>query len=64
MRKKMNDKLALHRETLQTLTRLDMSAVAGGQTGTICSNPTATCDTCVGPSCRAGGTTTSANCTC
>jgi hypothetical protein len=55
MRKKMNDKLALNRETLHTLTRLDMSAVAGGQTGSICSNPTLT-DTCVGPSCN-GGTT-------
>jgi hypothetical protein len=52
MRKKMNDKLALNRETLRTLTKLDMAGVAGGQTGTICSNVTDTCETCYGPSCR------------
>lgn len=57
MRKKMNDKLALNRETLRTLDHLNMAGIAGGQTGTICSNVTDTCETCVGPSCK-GGTTT------
>jgi ribonucleotide monophosphatase NagD (HAD superfamily) len=57
VRKKMNDKLALNRETVRTLTRLDMSGVAGGQTGFICSNPSDSCDTCYGPSCGGGATT-------
>jgi len=60
MRKQMNDKLSLNRETLRTLTGLDMSGIVGGQTGTLCSNVTDTCDTCFGPSCR--GTATSACC--
>jgi hypothetical protein len=55
MRKKMNDKLALNRETVRTLTQLDMTGIAGGQTGTGCSNITDTCETCFGPSCRTGG---------
>lgn len=64
MRKKMSDKLALNRETLHTLTRLDMSGVAGGQTGTGCSNPTDTCVTCVGPSCKNNPTTTTGTSLC
>ncbi len=67
MKKLLNDKLALNRETLRTLTGLDMFDAKGGGSA-LCttggSNPTVTCDTCYGPSCRAGGTTTSANCTC
>jgi|GEM_PF-2231684 len=67
MKKMMKNKLALNRETVRTLTGLDMVNVNGGwsvfcTTGE--SNPTDTCATCVGPSCRAGGTATSANCTC
>ncbi|HEV7508965.1 MAG TPA: hypothetical protein VGS07_29080 [Thermoanaerobaculia bacterium] len=68
MKKLVKDKLALNRETLRTLTGLDMFDAKGGKTTDLCttetSNPTATCDTCIGPSCRAGGTATSANCTC
>ena len=64
MRKKMSDKLALNRETLRTLTRLDMSGVAGGQTGTICSNESDTCDTCFGPSCASAPTTANGTSAC
>jgi len=56
MKKKFNDKLALNRETLRTLTGPDMRGAVGGFTegtcGTGASNPTDTCETCVGPSCR------------
>jgi hypothetical protein len=64
MRKKMNDKLTLNRETLRTLDGLNMAGVAGGQTGSICSNPTFTCDTCVGPSCKGDPTTHTTNSLC
>jgi hypothetical protein len=60
MKKKMNDKLALNRETLRTLAGFDMAGVAGGGSA-LCttggSTVTDTCDTCVGPSCNAGQTT-------
>ena len=56
MKKKFNDKLTLNRETLRNLTGLDMKGAVGGFTegtcGTGASNPTDTCETCVGPSCR------------
>ena len=64
MRKKMNDKLALNRETLRRLNGLEMSGVAGGQTGTICSNDTDTCVSCYGPSCPHNPTTTTATSLC
>jgi hypothetical protein len=60
----MHDKLALNRETLRTLTRLDMAGIAGGQTGTICSNPSDTCDTCFGPSCASAPTTANGTSAC
>ena len=59
MKKMMKNKLALNRETVRTLTGLDMVDVKGGWSG-LCttggSTVTDTCETCVGPSCRAGGT--------
>lgn len=63
MKKKFNDKLALNRETLRNLNGLDMSNVKGGvytdgTCGTGASNPTDTCATCIGPSCRYVVTTT------
>ena len=64
MRRKMNDKLALNRETLRTLDRLDMAGVAGGQTGFGCSNPTDSCATCYGPSCAHDPTNTTATSIC
>ncbi len=59
MRKKMNDKLTLNRETLRTLTRLDLSAALGGGTTSTTneSNTNATCETCFGPSCNNNPTT-------
>ena len=48
MQKKMNRKLVLSKETLRTLTQGEMFDVKGAQTGTICSNPTDTCETCFG----------------
>jgi len=59
MKKRLNDKLALNRETLGTLTQPNLAGVLGGGTRfctTETSNPTLT-DTCVGPSCVGGGTT-------
>ena len=68
MKKKFNDKLALNRETLRTLTGPDMMGAVGGFTqgtcGTGASNPTDTCATCVGPSCHGGATTTTAGSSC
>jgi hypothetical protein len=64
MRKSMNDKLALNRETLRRLSGLEMAGIAGGQTGTLCSNETDTCVTCYGPSCRGGLTTTTRTSAC
>ncbi|HEX4965646.1 MAG TPA: class I lanthipeptide [Thermoanaerobaculia bacterium] len=57
MKKKLNDKLALNRETLHTLTRRDMrDAMGGGTTSdTNTSNVTDTCATCLGPSCAHPG---------
>jgi hypothetical protein len=67
MRKKLNDRLALNRETLGTLTKLDLMDARGG-ISRFCtsetSNPTLT-DTCAGPSCNGGTTaqtTTTSNC--
>jgi len=48
MQKKLNGKLVLNKETLRTLTQSEMFDVKGAQTGTICSNPTDTCETCFG----------------
>jgi hypothetical protein len=68
MKKKLNDKLTLNRETLRNLTGLDMSNVKGaaytdGTCGTGQSNVTDTCETCIGPSCRyAPLTTTNSYC--
>jgi hypothetical protein len=55
----MKDKLYLNKETVRTLTGLDLAdALGGGTTRTTnTSNITDTCDTCFGPSCH-GGTTT------
>lgn len=55
MKKKLNEKLVLTKETLRTLSGNDMADVLGGgsafcTTGT--SNVTDTCETCVGPTCR------------
>ncbi len=60
MRKKMNDKLALNRETLHTLTRLDLSGVLGGGTTVTTgeSNSVYSCGTCAGPSCNGNNPTT------
>ena len=56
MRKKMNDKLALNRETL---TRLDLSGVRGGGTTATTgeSNSVYSCGTCAGPSCNGNNPT-------
>jgi hypothetical protein len=64
MRKKMNDKLALNRETLRQLNGLEMSGIAGGQTGFVCSNNTDTCATCYGPSCASAPTTANGTSAC
>jgi hypothetical protein len=64
MRKMMNDKLALNRETLHRLNGLEMSGVAGGQTGFICSNPSDSCVSCYGPSCNNNPTTTTGTSAC
>lgn len=60
MRKKINDKLALNRETLRTLTHFDLFAAqgGGGTSTTGESNSNATCATCVGPSCNGNNPTT------
>lgn len=56
MKKKIEGKLNLNRETLRSLDQRDMAAIAGGVTdGIACtntSNSNATCDTCFGPSCK------------
>ena len=59
MKKQMNDKLSLNRETIGRLSGLELSGVLGGGTTTtsLTSNTTLT-DTCLGPSCRGGSTTT------
>ena len=48
MQKKLNGKLVLNRETLRSLSQNELYDVQGAQTGTICSNPTDTCETCFG----------------
>jgi hypothetical protein len=58
MKKRLNDKLSLNRETLGTLTQLDLTGARGAGSRfctTETSNPTLT-DTCIGPSCAAGTT--------
>ncbi|HEV2852253.1 MAG TPA: class I lanthipeptide [Thermoanaerobaculia bacterium] len=57
MKKKLDGKLTLNRETLRTLTVREMTGVGGGATtdGTCTtseSNTVYTCDTCFGPSCK------------
>ncbi len=55
MKKKLNGKLSLSRETLRTLDNRNMAGVQGGATvwcTTGGSTVTDTCETCVGPSCR------------
>ncbi len=56
--KKMTNKLTLNRETLRALTPSEVTGVAGGVTnGTACtsgSNTNATCESCVGWSCKQG----------
>jgi hypothetical protein len=66
MRKKINDKLALSRETLGTLTHLDLFAAQGGGTTSTTgeSNSNATCGTCFGPSCNNNPTTTTGTSAC
>lgn len=59
MKKKIDRKMNLNRETLRALNPSDMSNVAGGEPteGTACtsgSNTNATCDTCFGWSCKRG----------
>lgn len=48
MQKKLNGKLVLSRETLRSLSQNKLYDVKGAQTGTLCSNPTDTCETCFG----------------
>jgi hypothetical protein len=65
MKKRFNDKLALTKETLRTLTGLDVIDAKGGVSAlctTLTSTPTDTCETCVGPSCRPGGGTATSSC--
>jgi len=45
-KKKLNRVLKLSKETLRTLTGPALRDVHGGQTGTICSGVTDTCETC------------------
>lgn len=58
MRKKLNGKLTLNRETLRTLNGSELIRVEGGiatEDGTCTTggtNSVNTCDTCFGPSCR------------
>lgn len=60
MKKKINDKLALNRETLRTLSNLDLfGAQGGGTTATTGeSNSVYSCGSCVGPSCNTHNPTT------
>jgi hypothetical protein len=55
MKKKIEGKLTLNRETLRALNPSDLSGAAGGVTqGIACtggSNSVATCDSCFGPDC-------------
>ena len=55
MKKKIEGKLTLNRETLRALNPSDLSGAAGGATyGINCtsqSNTNATCDSCFGPEC-------------
>jgi hypothetical protein len=66
VKKRMNDKLALNRETIGRLSGLELSGVLGGGTTTTSetSNPTLTCDTCIGPSCKGNPTTHTATSLC
>jgi hypothetical protein len=66
MKRKMNDKLALNRETLRTLSGLDLFVAQGGGTTSTTgeSNTVYTCDTCFGPSCRNDPTTTGTSVCC
>lgn len=55
MKKRLNGKLSLSKETLRTLAVRNLDGVQGGNTAfctTGGSNITDTCETCVGPSCR------------
>lgn len=58
MKKMINRKMTLNRETLRALNPSDLSGAAGGVTdGTACtsgSNSNATCETCFGWSCKRG----------
>lgn len=55
MKKKIEGKLTLNRETLRALNRSELSGAVGGATYAInCtggSNSNATCESCVGPDC-------------
>ena len=55
MKKKIEGKLTLNRETLRALNPKDLAGAAGGATqGTMCTsgtNSVATCDSCFGPDC-------------
>ena len=55
MKKKIEGKLSLNRETLRALNPSDLSGAAGGVTqGIVCTNTTnsvATCESCFGPDC-------------
>jgi hypothetical protein len=66
MRKKIDDKLALSRETLGTLTHLDLFAAqgGGGTSTTGQSNSIATCATCFGVSCNLNPTTATGTSAC
>lgn len=56
MKKMSHRKLTLSRETLRALTPSEITGIAGGVTdGTACtetSNPTITCETCFGATCK------------
>ncbi|HYO16527.1 MAG TPA: class I lanthipeptide [Thermoanaerobaculia bacterium] len=56
MKKKLNEKLVLTKETLRTLSGNDMADVLGGAASRFCTTGTSgvtdTCETCVGPECR------------
>ncbi|HEX3553824.1 MAG TPA: class I lanthipeptide [Thermoanaerobaculia bacterium] len=60
MKKKLNDKLALRKETVRMLTGLDLAGAYGGGTtsNTNTSNVTDTCATCIGISCQHAPITT------
>ena len=59
MKKLVKDKLALNRETIRTLTGLDVANVRGGDTSDLCTtggSSEASCGpTCAGPTCRNSG---------